>query len=117
MYDYPTILRQLTEAGVIFRSCYRDRYAAIFGAKTDSLSLSENQVIDAICKTDSEFTFPEFHFRRVAFVRQMRHPCLDVREGDRFNRLPQGHVRLYDRFAVRHIKRMAQQKVRIEHHL
>ena len=40
-----------------------------FDAQTDWFSPSENQVIDAICKTDSEFAFPEFDFRRVTFVR------------------------------------------------
>jgi hypothetical protein len=77
----------------------------------------ETQVINAICKADDEPAILEFNFRRVALVRQMRHFGLDVRERDRFNCLSERHIRLYDGFAVRHVKRMAQQKLRIEHNL
>jgi hypothetical protein len=81
------------------------------------ISASEAQVINAIRETHNEPAIPEFNFRRVALVCQMWHLCLNVRERDRFNRLSQGHIGLYDGFAVRHIKRMAQQKLWIEHNL
>src|SRR5215212_10943217 len=80
-------------------------------------STSETQVIDAICKADNESAVLEFNFRGVALVCQMRHPCLDMCERDRFNRLPQCHIGLYDGLAIWHIKRVAQQKLRIEHNL
>jgi len=78
---------------------------------------SETQVIDAIRKEHHELAFLELDLCRVALVRQMRHLQFDMREGNGFDRLSQGHVRLYDVFAVRHVERMTQKEVGIERYL
>jgi len=80
-------------------------------------SKSQTQVIEVVGETHDELSLFEFNLGGIAFLSEIWHLGLDMRECNCLNRLSQRHIRLYDGLAIRHIEGMAQQKVWIQYYL